>query len=157
MVPEFDKVAFSMEPGAISNLVTTQFGIHIIKVNEKQDARARPFEEMKEAVRPIVSTRKAEQHASEEAQQIAVELATNKDLKAVADKHKAEVKDTPMVEQGGSIPELGTSGELTKRMFSMNKGEIGTAIQVERGYVIPQLGEIQAAHPASFDEAKDKA
>jgi len=38
----------------------------------------------------------------------------------------------------------------------MNKGDIGTAIQVERGYVIPQLTEIVAAHPASFDEAKDK-
>ena len=55
-----------------------------------------------------------------------------------------------------SVPDLGNAAELTKRMFAMNKNEIGTAIQVERGYVIPQLMEIQAAHPASFEEAKDK-
>jgi len=156
MVPEFDNVAFSLGPGAISDLVQTQFGIHIIKVVSKQEARARPLQELEGAIRSIVSTRKAEQHAAEVAQTIAVELVNNKDLKAVADKHGAEVRQTPMVEQTGQIPDLGNAAELTKRMFSMNKNEIGTAIQVERGYVIPQLTEIQAAHPASFEEAKDK-
>jgi len=39
----------------------------------------------------------------------------------------------------------------------MNKDEVGTAIEVPgKGYVIPQLVDIQAAHPASFEEAKDK-
>src|SRR5262245_46336152 len=154
MVPEFDNVAFSLGPGAISDLVQTQFGVHIIKVVSKQEARARPLQELEGAIRSIVSTRKAEQHAAEVAQTIAVELVSNKDLKAVADKHGAEVKQTPMVEQSGQIPELGNAAELTKRMFTMNKNDIGSAIQVERGYVIPQLTEIQAAHPASFEEAK---
>src|SRR5215471_15828920 len=131
MVPEFDKAAFALGPGAISDLVTTQFGIHIIKVNSKQDARERSFDEMKPAIQLIVLQRKAEQKASEEAQGIAVELATNKDLKAVADKHHAEVKETPVMEQNGAIPELGNATELTRRMFTMQKGEIGTAVPVE--------------------------
>ncbi len=154
MVPEFDAVAFSLGPGAISDLVTTQFGFHIIKVNEKQPARARPFEEIKGAILPIVSTRKAEARASDEAQKIAVELMTNKDLKAVADKHGAEVRETQMIETGGAVQELGSSAEFVKRMFSMNKGDIGTAVQVEKGYVVPELLEIQAAHPATLEEAK---
>lgn len=156
MDPQFDAVAFSLGPGAVSDLVQTKLGIHIIKVTEKQVARARPFEELKGAIMPIVSTRKAEQVLADQAQQIANELTTNKDLKAVADKHGAEVRETPLIEQGGAIPELGNAADLIKRMFTMKKDEIGTSVQVDRGYVVPQLIDIQATHPASFEEAKDK-
>src|SRR5207302_114354 len=109
MVPEFDKVAFSLGVGAISDLVPSQFGIHIIKVTGKQEARERPFEELKEAIRPIVSTRKAEQKANDLAQKIAVDLVNNKNLEAVAAKYDAQVKETPLMEQSQPIPELGNA------------------------------------------------
>ncbi len=156
MVPEFERVAFSLGVGAISDLVQTQFGIHIIKVNGKQERRERPFEELKEAIRPIVETRKAEQRASDLAQQAAVDLVSNKDLDAVAKKYNAQVKETPLIEPGQTIAELGNAAELDRKMFAMNKGEIGTGIQVDRGYVVPQVTDIVASHPASFDEARDK-
>jgi peptidyl-prolyl cis-trans isomerase D len=156
MVPEFDKAAFSLGVGAISDLVQSQLGIHIIKVNGKQEARERPFEEMKEAIRPIVETRKAEQKASDTAQQIAVDLVNNKNLEAVAAKYNVPVKETPLVEPSTAIPELGNATELEKKMFAMAKGEIGTAVQVDRGYVVPQLTDIVPSHPASFDEVEGK-
>src|SRR5262249_4103279 len=113
-------------------------------------------EEVKEAIRPIIETRKAEQKASELGQQVAVELVNNKNLDAVATKFGAEIKETPLMEQNEPIPDLGNATDFTRRMFTMGKGEVGTAIQVERGYVIPQLTDIVATHPASFEEAQPR-
>lgn len=48
MVPEFETAAFSQEVGAIGDLVKTDFGYHIIKVDSKQSAEASSFEDVKE-------------------------------------------------------------------------------------------------------------
>ena len=52
MVPEFANIAFQMQPGQVSNPVRTQFGWHVIKL---EDRRNRPVPEF-EKVRPQIET-----------------------------------------------------------------------------------------------------
>src|SRR5690606_14805360 len=54
MVPEFSKVAFALEPGKLSDPVKSQFGWHVIKVEDK---RARPvpeFEKVKDQIQDFL-------------------------------------------------------------------------------------------------------
>jgi len=58
MVAAFDKVAFSLEKGELSDPVQTQFGYHIIKVQEKQMEKFLSFDEVKENIRNVLLEQK---------------------------------------------------------------------------------------------------
>ena len=61
MVPEFDKVAFSLKPGEISEVVTTEFGYHIIKLTEKKEGSIIPLEQVKSQVLEYLTNQKKQQ------------------------------------------------------------------------------------------------
>jgi len=51
MVPEFERVAFSLKPNEISEVVKTQYGFHVIIVTERKEGERRPFDQVKEQIK----------------------------------------------------------------------------------------------------------
>lgn len=51
MVPEFEKAAFELELGIVSEPVKTQFGYHLIKVEDKNEGSIKSFDEVKEMIK----------------------------------------------------------------------------------------------------------
>jgi peptidyl-prolyl cis-trans isomerase C len=63
MVPAFDQVAFALKPGQISDIVTTQFGYHIIKVTERRVASTVPFEQVSERIKEYLTEQQKQKKA----------------------------------------------------------------------------------------------
>ena len=58
MVKPFEKVAFSLMPGDVSDVVETDFGYHLIKVVDKQYAKTVSYEETKGKIKEFLSQQK---------------------------------------------------------------------------------------------------
>ena len=157
-VPEFEKAAFSLPPGSISDLVKTQYGFHIIKVLERQTAHTKPFEEVKDSIRAPLMLTKADDEASKVADQLAAAIRkSNKTpLADLAKDFHLQVSQTRAVAATDQLLELGNSPEIKNSIFRLRGGEVSSPIRTDRGYVVLALKQLIPSHQGSLDEVRDK-
>ena len=155
MVPEFDAVAFAMQPGTISDLVKTQFGYHIIKLVDKKPGSTKTLEEVKAQIVDQLAYEKAQKRAGELAAGIEKQLSKPADMDRVAQENGLKVLEPPAFARDEAIIGLGPSPEVASAAFEMPEGQVSPAIRVARGFVfltvtgkaapyVPKLDEVQA-------------
>ena len=157
-VPEFEKAAFSLQKGQISDLVKTQYGFHIIEVLEKETAHTKPFEEVKESLRPQLLLTQADKQASDTADQIsaAIRKSNKTSLDDLAKQYSLVVGETRPVGATDPLLELGNSTDVKDAIFRLRAGELSLPIRTDRGYVVLSLKSVLPAHPATVEEVRDK-
>jgi peptidyl-prolyl cis-trans isomerase D len=157
-VPEFEKTAFSLNPGQVSDLVKTQYGFHIIKVLEKETAHTRPFEEVKDSLRAPFLLSQADKLASDTADQIsaAIRQSNKISLDDLAKQYHLTVSETRPVAASDPLLELANSQEAKDAIFRARPDETSLPVRTDRGYVILSVKSIQTAHQGSLEEVRDR-
>ena len=158
MVPEFDKAAFAMKPGELSDIVTTEFGYHIIKVDEKESARVKPFEEVKGDLATEVKKQRITEKMQTTADQVHDALAKSPGTAAeIAQKFGVELATVTNSAAGSPVPMLGAVPEIDNALAQMKANDVTPVLSLPANrLVVAVLKEKVAARPATFDEVVDK-
>ena len=157
-VPEFESAAFSLPKGAISDLVKTQYGFHIIEVIDRQTARTQTFDEVKAPIAAQLLTEKAEQLGETLSGQIAEEIRRSGrvPIDQIAKKFDMTTGEAKLVESNQPLPELGNSPALLDTIFHQRVGDLSAPIHTDKGYVVLSVKDIQTTHPATLAEVRDR-
>jgi len=157
-VAEFEKAAFSLPKGSISDLVKTQYGFHIIKVLDKETAHTKSFDEVKDSIRAPLMLSKADKLASDAADQLsaAIRKSPRTPLDDLAKQFHLTVAETRPVSVTDPLLELGNSQDIKDAIFRLRAGELSTPVRTDRGYIVLSLKEVQPAHQGSLEEVRDR-
>ena len=151
----FEDTAFSLQPGQVSGLVVATYGIHIIKVFEKETAHLQSFDEVKDSIRATLEKQRLEQAQASLADQVQQALkADPQHFDAVAARFKLPVNQTGLFKFKQPIPDLGVSEGLQNLVFQLTPNEVGQPVTLAKGIVIVQLARDLPAHPATLDELR---
>ena len=157
-VPEFEKAAFTLPKGEISDLIKTQYGFHIIKVLDKETAHTKTFDEVKDTLRTPLLLQKADAQGNSIADKMSADIRqSNKvTLDELAQKYHLEISETRPVSPADPLLELGNGQDLKEEISRLRQGELSLPLHTDRGFVVLSLKEVVPAHQGSLDEVRDK-
>lgn len=174
MVEDFSNVAFAMEKGQISDPVRTDYGFHIIKVEDKQPAKTITLDEVRDKIHDTIASQRAGTEASFIAEDAWDEIAMTQDFEGTAKKMGVEIKTTEFFTENAPLPEFGFDQKFNQVVHSLAVGETSPILELRNGNFIakvvekkesylPELKDVREAvlkdllRKKSMDKAKEEA
>ena len=157
-VPEFQQVAFTLPKGSLSDLVKTQYGFHIIKVLDHEQAHTKSFEEVRSTIEPTVLDEKVSAGANDAAEKIAAAIrqSNHQPLDDLAKKFNMTVAELPLASATDPPAAFANSQDVRTAIFQLRPGELSQPIQTPQGIVIVTPKDDQAGHQGTFAEVRDR-
>jgi peptidyl-prolyl cis-trans isomerase D len=152
MVPEFDNAIFTQKVNDIA-IVKTQFGYHVVQVEERQTAHTQSLNEVLPTIQATLIRTKSAQAQENFAKALTAE-AIKTGLEKTAAAHHLEVVTSQPVNSQGVIAALPDSSALVGKAFASKQGDPAQFAPTGEGYAIFQVTGIAAAHAPAFADGK---
>jgi peptidylprolyl isomerase/peptidyl-prolyl cis-trans isomerase D len=148
--------AFDAKVGAVSEPFAVTGGHAVFTVVEKKEEGVRPFEELKESLRPQALRKKKLQMVTQMAAALRGKLADGDSLYRVHELNPAiAVQSTGSFTLAGVIPGIGRDPAFVGTVSALKVGEISPAVQGMRGAYLIQLLSKSALDSASYAVQRD--
>lgn len=157
MVPEFEEAAFALNPGEISDPVRTEFGWHLIKVQDYIPARTKELDEVRAQIRMLVGEEKAMDQLADIMDDVLEIIITGGDLAQAAQRLNLEIRETDFFFRNDGPSDLSLPSAAISQLFNMNVSEVTeTPIMVENGYVFAEKTAAKEAAVKDLEEVADE-
>ena len=158
VVPEFEKAAFTLKEGETSDIVKTQFGYHIIKVEEKIPAKIPPLEEIKEHIKKEIFELKKNTLFKEHLLSFYRDVLNEGNITAYQQKKPNAVKvfETDFFTKNDTQIPINLTQEIKDALFNMEQSEVSKIYYINGHAYIFEITDILDAHMPAFDKIKNR-
>lgn len=148
---------YSMNAGEIAEPVRTYLGFHVMKLEEKQESKLAPFEEVSASIMDMLKRQRARILAKEQAETAFTELYEqgNTDLDAYARAKNLKVEEIGPFAEDDNIG-FAQGKEILKEAFMYPVGEVGSVADIETGYIVYMVNEKIKSRIPEMSEIRDK-
>jgi peptidyl-prolyl cis-trans isomerase D len=155
MAPEFEKAAFSLPKGQMSDVVKSIDGFHIVRVDDKQEAHTKSLDEVKAEIEPIVKHQKAQQEAQKQADAL-LKQAQTVGLDAAAAAQKTAVINSDFFGRKDMLPGLGLAQQFMDAVFAAAENSKPEMASASQGIAVFQLLAVKPAATPTFEEIRTR-
>ncbi|GIX26269.1 MAG: peptidylprolyl isomerase [Burkholderiales bacterium] len=161
MVKSFDEAVFGMKPGEIRGPVETQFGYHVIKLDEIKAGTVRPLAEVRSAIEQELKRQKAGRRLAEVAEQFSnLVYEQGESLRPAAQALGLEVQVSGWIGRDGTGAPFPANDRLLEAMFSaqaIKERRNTEAIEVRPNTLVAvRVVEHKPAADRPFADVKDE-
>jgi peptidyl-prolyl cis-trans isomerase D len=156
MVPEFETAAFAMQPGQTSDLVRSQFGFHIIRLEEKRAGATRPLDEVRQQIQEMLSQQQADSQITDRARQLESRIKDPGDLAEAAGEQGLMVQESGYFQRGDPVPGLGQAPQVTQAAFTLADNAVSGPLSTQRGAVFITVAGKKDPYVPMLDEVKER-